>query len=141
MRKLALVLATAVTLAVTAVATPSPAHARYYGHGGAAIFGGLVAGAMIAGIASSAYGYGRGMATMVAIIRHIPHTMVDTIPRILMGGTTPDITAVMRGGPITGTGGFTRPDTSTTTAAPAITAIALGVAGSRATSESLPPTR
>jgi len=61
MRKLALVLATAVTLAVTAVAAPSPAHARYYGHhGGAAIFGGLIAGAMIAGIASSAYGYGPG---------------------------------------------------------------------------------
>jgi hypothetical protein len=31
MKKLALVLATAATLAVTAVATPTPAHARYYG--------------------------------------------------------------------------------------------------------------
>ena len=56
MRKLALVLATAATLAVTAVAAPSPAHARYgWGPG---IFGGLVAGALIAGVASSAYGYG-----------------------------------------------------------------------------------
>jgi hypothetical protein len=62
MRKLGLVLATAATLAVTAVATPSPAHARYYGHYGygPGIVGGLVAGALIAGIASSAYGYGPG---------------------------------------------------------------------------------
>ena len=59
MRKLALVFATAATLAVTAVATLSPAHARYYGYG-PGIFGGLVAGALIAGIASSAYGYGPG---------------------------------------------------------------------------------
>jgi hypothetical protein len=59
MKKLALVLATAATLAVTVVATPSPAHARYYGYG-PDIFGGLLAGALIAGIASSAYGYGPG---------------------------------------------------------------------------------
>ncbi len=62
MRKLALVLATAATLAVAAVGTASPAHARYYRHGyygyGPGIVGGLVAGAMIAGIASDAYGYG-----------------------------------------------------------------------------------
>ncbi len=59
MRKLALVLTTAATLAVTVVATPSPAHARYYGYG-PGIFAGLVAGALIAGIASSAYGYEPG---------------------------------------------------------------------------------
>ena len=59
MKKLALVLATAATLAVTVVATPSPAHARYYGYG-PDIFGGLLAGALIAGIASSAYAYGPG---------------------------------------------------------------------------------
>ena len=59
MRKPALVLVTAATLAMAAVASPSPAHARYYGHG-AGIVGGLVAGALIAGIASSAYGYGPG---------------------------------------------------------------------------------
>ena len=59
MRKLALVLATAATLAVTVVATTSSAHARYYGYG-PGIFGGLLAGALIAGIASSAYGYGPG---------------------------------------------------------------------------------
>jgi hypothetical protein len=52
MRKLALVLATAATLAVTAVATPSPAHARYYGYG-PGIFGGLVAGAARSTIWSS----------------------------------------------------------------------------------------
>ena len=59
MRKIALVLATAATLAVTAVAKPSTAHAHYYGYG-PGIFGGLVAGAPITGIASSAYGYGPG---------------------------------------------------------------------------------
>ena len=59
MRKLALVLATAATLAVAAVGTPSPAHARHYSYG-PGIVGGLVAGALIAGIASSAYGYGPG---------------------------------------------------------------------------------
>jgi hypothetical protein len=57
MRKLALVLATSATLVVSAVATPSPAHARCYGCG---IAGGLLAGALIAGIASSAYAYGPG---------------------------------------------------------------------------------
>ena len=49
MKKLALVLATAATLAVTVVATPSPAHARYYGYG-PDIFGGLLAGALIHGV-------------------------------------------------------------------------------------------
>ena len=55
MRKIALVLATAATFAVTAVGTPSSAQARYYRYG-PGIAGGLVAGALIAGIASSAYG-------------------------------------------------------------------------------------
>lgn len=58
MRKLALALAIVATLAVTFVATPFPAHARHYGYV-PGIFGGLLAGALIAGIASSAYGYGR----------------------------------------------------------------------------------
>lgn len=44
---------------MTAVATSSPARARYYGYG-PGIFGGLVAGALIAGIASRNYGYGPG---------------------------------------------------------------------------------
>jgi hypothetical protein len=56
MRKAALILATAATLAVTAVATPAPAEAR--GGFGPGLFGGLVAGALIGGFASNAYGYG-----------------------------------------------------------------------------------
>ena len=87
MRKRALVLAAAVTLAVTAVATPSPAHARYYSHGGAAIFGGLVAGAMIAGIASSVYGYGPGYGYYggyyPAYHGGYPARIMGVLPRIL----------------------------------------------------------
>ena len=52
MRKLALALAIVATLAVTVVATPSPAHARYYGYV-PGIFGGLLAGALAAEGASS----------------------------------------------------------------------------------------
>ena len=115
MRKLALVLVTATTLAMAAVASPSPAHARYYGYG-PGIVGGLVAGALIAGIASSAYAMDRDMATTAVII---PHITADTFPRI-MGVTIPNIPAA------TSTGAFTRPDMSTT-AVPVITAV--GVAG------------
>ena len=106
MRKFALVLATAATLAVTAVATAPPAHARYYGYG-PGIVGGLVAGALIAGIASSAYGYGT-TAVIIPHIRYILHITADTIP---------DITAVTStGGLTTATGTFTRQGTSTTAA-------------------------
>lgn len=58
MRKLALVFATAATLGVTSVAAPAPAEAR--GGFGPGLFGGLVAGALIGGLASSAWGYGPG---------------------------------------------------------------------------------
>ncbi len=63
MRKLALVVASASTLVFTAVANPCPAHARHYRHHyhhygyGPGIVGGLIAGALITGIASSVYGY------------------------------------------------------------------------------------
>ncbi len=56
MRKAPLVLALAATLGLTAVTAPSPAEAR---HGFfPALAGGLVAGALIGGLASSAYAYG-----------------------------------------------------------------------------------
>ena len=58
MRKAALILATAATLAVTAVSAPAPAQAHDgFGPG---LFGGLVAGALIGGLATNAYGYGPG---------------------------------------------------------------------------------
>jgi hypothetical protein len=61
MRKAAMVLATAATLGLTAVAAPAPAQARGFHHGfGPAIAGGLLAGALIGGLASSAYAYGPG---------------------------------------------------------------------------------
>ena len=58
MKKTALVLTTAATLGLSAVAAPAPAEAR----GGfvPALAGGLIAGAVIGGIASSAYAYGPG---------------------------------------------------------------------------------
>src|SRR5437868_2482183 len=62
MRKTALILAAAASLAVSA-----PAEARGFGHGGfhhggfgPGLAGGLIAGAVIGGLASSAYGYGYG---------------------------------------------------------------------------------
>ena len=58
MRKAPLVLALAATLGLTAVAAPSPAEARHGFFPGLA--GGLLAGAVIGGIASSAYAYGPG---------------------------------------------------------------------------------
>jgi hypothetical protein len=60
MRKTALVLATVATLGVTAVAAPAEARGRF-GYGfGPALAGGLIAGALFAGLASSAYAYGPG---------------------------------------------------------------------------------
>jgi hypothetical protein len=57
MRKSAIVLATAGALALTSFALPKPAEARGFGP---ALAGGLIAGAVIGGIASSAYGRGPG---------------------------------------------------------------------------------
>jgi hypothetical protein len=58
MKKTALVLATVATLGLSAVTAPAPAEAR--GGFGRGLAGGLIAGALIGGIASSAYGYGPG---------------------------------------------------------------------------------
>jgi hypothetical protein len=59
MRKAAMVLATAATLGLATVAAPAPAQARIFGHGfGPAIAGSLIAGAVIGGLASTAYAYG-----------------------------------------------------------------------------------
>ena len=60
MKKTALVLATVGTLGVSAVAAPTPAEARWHGGFGPALAGGLVAGAIFGGLASSAYAYGPG---------------------------------------------------------------------------------
>jgi hypothetical protein len=62
MRKAPLALAAAAILGLTAVAAPSPAEARWRGGGGffPAVAGGLIAGAVIGGLASNAYGYGPG---------------------------------------------------------------------------------
>src|SRR5689334_16788535 len=62
MKKAVFALATAATIGVAALATPSPAQAWRGGWGGwgAGLAGGLIAGALIGGIASSAYAYGPG---------------------------------------------------------------------------------
>ena len=60
MKKAVLALATAATIGVTALAAPSPAHAWRGGGWGPGLAGGLIAGALIGGIASSAYAYGPG---------------------------------------------------------------------------------
>ena len=61
MRKAPLVLAAAAILGLTAVAAPSPAEARWRGGGFfPGVAGGLIAGAVIGGLASNAYGYGPG---------------------------------------------------------------------------------
>jgi hypothetical protein len=60
MNKTALVLATVGTLGVSAVAAPTPAEARWRGGFGPALAGGLIAGAIFGGLASSAYAYGPG---------------------------------------------------------------------------------
>ena len=61
MRKAPLVLALAAVLGLTAVTAPSPAEARWRGGGFfPGVAGGLLAGAVIGGIASNAYAYGPG---------------------------------------------------------------------------------
>ena len=62
MKKAVFAIATAATIGVTALVTPSPAQAWRGGWGGwgAGLAGGLIAGAVIGGIASSAYAYGPG---------------------------------------------------------------------------------
>ena len=62
MKKAVFALATAGTIGVVAVATSSPALAWRGGWGGwgPGLAGGLIAGAVIGGIASSAYAYGPG---------------------------------------------------------------------------------
>lgn len=61
MRKAPLVLALAATLGLATVAAPAPAEAHWRGGGFfPAVAGGLIAGAVIGGIASNAYAYGPG---------------------------------------------------------------------------------
>ena len=60
MKKTAMVLATVGAIGLTAVAAPSPAEAHWRGGFGPGLAGGLIAGAVIGGIASSAYAYGLG---------------------------------------------------------------------------------
>lgn len=61
MKKTALVLTTVGALALGALAAPTTAEAHWRGVGwGPGIAGGLLAGAVIGGIASSAYAYGPG---------------------------------------------------------------------------------
>jgi len=61
MKKAVLALVTAATIGVTALMAPSPAQAWRGGWGwGPGLAGGLIAGAVIGGIASSAYAYGPG---------------------------------------------------------------------------------
>jgi hypothetical protein len=61
MRKAPLALAAAAVLGLTAVAAPSPAEAHWRGGGFfPAVAGGLIAGAVIGGLASNAYAYGPG---------------------------------------------------------------------------------
>ena len=60
MKKTVLVLVTAGVLGMSAVAAPAPAEAGWRGGFGPALAGGLLAGAVIGGIASSAYAYGPG---------------------------------------------------------------------------------
>src|SRR5262245_9229683 len=68
MKKTALVLATVGALGVSAVAAPTPAEARFFRGGfgfGPALAGGLIAGAVSGGVASSAYAWGPGYAYYV----------------------------------------------------------------------------
>jgi hypothetical protein len=61
MRKAPLVLTLAATLGLAAITTPSPAEAHWRGGGFfPAVAGGLIAGAVIGGLASNAYAYGPG---------------------------------------------------------------------------------
>jgi hypothetical protein len=69
MKKAVLALATAATIGVTALVTPSPAQAWRGGWGGwgAGLAGGLIAGAVIGGIASSAYAYGQSKSERIGL--------------------------------------------------------------------------
>jgi hypothetical protein len=60
MRKVALVLTTAFTVGLGALAAPAPAEAGWRGGFGPGLAGGFVAGALIGGLASGAYAYGPG---------------------------------------------------------------------------------
>jgi hypothetical protein len=60
MKKAAVVLSAAALMTMTAISAPTPAEARGGWGWGAGIAGGLLAGALIGGLASSAYGYGPG---------------------------------------------------------------------------------
>jgi hypothetical protein len=60
MKKTVLALATAATIGVSALVTPSPAQAWRGGGWGPGLAAGLIGAAVIGGIASSAYGYGPG---------------------------------------------------------------------------------
>lgn len=91
MRKLALIAATAGSLALSAVAAPAEARGGF----GPGLAGGLIAGAVIGGIASNAYAYGPygyyggyGPATMAAMLRST--TVVDTsrTTATAIGGST-----------------------------------------------------
>jgi hypothetical protein len=60
MKKAAVVLSAAAVIAMTTVSIPTPVEARGGWGWGPGIAGGLIAGALIGGLASSAYGYGPG---------------------------------------------------------------------------------
>src|SRR5467141_3645577 len=60
MRKAAVVFSAAAVTVMTAVSIPTPVEARGGWGWGPGIAGGLIAGALIGGLASSAYGYGPG---------------------------------------------------------------------------------
>ena len=104
MRKAPLALAAAAVLGLTAVAAPSPAQAYWRGGGwGAALAGGLIAGAVIGGIASNAYAYGPGYGyvmarvtdTMAAMRRRITAGMEGIMAADTRRPTMADITAVL----------------------------------------------
>lgn len=60
MKKIAMVAATIGALGLGSIAAPSPAEAHWRGGWGPGIAGGLIAGAVIGGLASSAYAWGPG---------------------------------------------------------------------------------
>jgi hypothetical protein len=60
MKKAAVVFSAGAVMAMMAVSVPTPAEARGGWGWGPGIAGGLLAGALIGGLASSAYGYGPG---------------------------------------------------------------------------------
>jgi hypothetical protein len=60
MQKAAVVFSAAAVVAMTAVSIPTPVEARGGWGWGPGIAGGLIAGALIGGLASNAYGYGPG---------------------------------------------------------------------------------